>query len=510
MTPQATFTSTSGVAEGAVPVRALKLPDDYMYDGWGRRFSYAVDPSATIAGSIPSMTLSCSPITIKDSTGALRSAAAIYALISHGANGHGGYTSNGVTFNAGSVNHDEQTNCHCTNTGVSQSYPLTSFQPSGTATNFTGATYVAKVPALDPSNALNSFDDIVTFKESGQMQTLNNPVTPSFLYISDASSASIREVSATSAGIITTVAGNGGGGYSGDGGPATSAELYIPYGVAVDSSGNLYILDQWNNRIRKVTAATGIITTVAGNGTSGYSGDGGPATSAKLWWPCGIAVDSSGNIYIADGWSNNRIRKVTVATGIITTVAGNGGVGYSGDGGPATSAKLGSPQGVAVDIYGNIYIADFTNNRVRKVTISTGIITTVAGNGGYACTGSGGAATSAQLAYPSGVVVDSSGNIYIAGGCNGIWEVKAATGIITNVGLGTCAVPGSYSANLAIDSSGNLYIQDNVDLYISKMTPAGTICIVAGNGEFGSSGDGGAATSAEMYQPAGVAVFNGR
>ena len=214
------------------------------------------------------------------------------------------------------------------------------------------------------------------------------------LYIADTGNNRIRKVSAT--GIITTVAGNGSAGYSGDGGPATSAQLDGPEGVAVDGSGNLYIADTCNNRIRKVSA-TGIITTVAGNGSAGYSGDGGPATSAQLSLPAGVAVDGSGNLYIADS-GNNRIRKVS-ATGIITTVAGNGSPGYSGDGGPATSAQLNQPAGVAVDASGNLYIADSSNNRIRKVS-ATGIITTVAGNGFDGYSGDGGPATSAatQLA----------------------------------------------------------------------------------------------------------------
>ena len=162
--------------------------------------------------------------------------------------------------------------------------------------------------------------------------------------------------------------GNGTAGYSGDGGPATSAELNGPEVVALDSAGNLYIAEYYNNRIRKVAAATGIITTVAGNGTQNYSGDGGAATSAALWSPTGVAVDSANNLYIAD-FGNHRIRKVDAATGIITTVAGNGTLGYSGDGGPATSAELGDPTQVVLDSVGNLIIADPGNNRVRKVTV---------------------------------------------------------------------------------------------------------------------------------------------
>jgi sugar lactone lactonase YvrE len=168
--------------------------------------------------------------------------------------------------------------------------------------------------------------------------------------------------------VITTVAGNGTGGFLGDGGAATSAELHGPTTVAFDSSNNLYISDYYNNRIRKVAAGTGVISTVAGNGTAGYTGDGGAATAAELNVPAGVGVDSAGNLYIADQ-SNNRIRKVT--TGIITTVAGDGTAGYTGNGGPATSAELYAPVAVAVDGVGNLYIADSGNSVAREALLSS-------------------------------------------------------------------------------------------------------------------------------------------
>jgi trimeric autotransporter adhesin len=232
------------------------------------------------------------------------------------------------------------------------------------------------------------------------------------LYIADVVIHRIRMVS-NSSGIITTVAGNGTMGYSGDGGPAISATLSYPRSVTLDASENLYIADSYNSCIRKVSKSSGIITTVAGTGMSGYSGDGGLATSAALSYPRGVTVDASGNLYIADTY-NGRIRKVSKSSGIITTVAGTKDGAFSGDGGPATSARLYAPSGVTLDALGNLYIADTYNNRIRMVSESSGIITTVAGTGTYNYSGDGGLATSATLFHPSGVTVDASGNLYIA------------------------------------------------------------------------------------------------
>jgi sugar lactone lactonase YvrE len=224
------------------------------------------------------------------------------------------------------------------------------------------------------------------------------------VYIADAINNRIRKVSG---GTIITVAGNGTAGYAGDGDAAPSAELNYPTDVAVDSSGNLYICDYGNDRIRKVSGGT--ITTVAGNGTRGYRGDGGAAASAELQLPQGVAVDSSGNIFIADT-GNQRIRRVSGGT--ITTVAGNGTGGYRGDGGAATSAELNTPTEVKVDSSGNLFIADFQNNRIREV--SGGIIVTVAGSGTPGSLGDGGVAASAWLSQPSGVAVSSLRKVFIA------------------------------------------------------------------------------------------------
>jgi len=302
-------------------------------------------------------------------------------------------------------------------------------------------------------------------------------------------------------------------GYVGAGGAADQAKLYNPSGVAVDASGNLYIADTSNNCIRQVDTS-GIIETVAGDGTEGYSGDGGPATEAKLRWPRGVAVDASGNLYIADT-SNHCIWQVDTS-GIITTVAGDGIEGYSGDGGPAVQASLFDPRGVAVDASGNLYIADSYNSCIRKVDMG-GIITTVAGNGTYGYSGDGGPATEAKLRYPYGVAVDASGNLYIADLTNHCIRQVDTSGIITTVaGDGTHGYSGdggpateaklSYPRGVAVDASGNIYIADMTNNCIRQVDTSGIITTVAGDGTHGYSGDGGPTTEAKLCSPCGVAV----
>jgi len=294
------------------------------------------------------------------------------------------------------------------------------------------------------------------------------------LYIADLSGQRIRKVDTD--GIITTVAGNGNAGYRGDGVLATETRLYNPYDVAVDAAGNIYIADCSNYRVRKVDT-DGIITTVAGTGTSGYSGDGGPATAAKLGGPYSVALDVEGNLYIGDS-GNRRIRKVDT-NGIITTVAGNGITGYGGDGGPATEAYLSRLCGVAVDSAGNLYIADADNDRVRKVDAS-GIITTVAGNGYYGYSGDGGPATEAKLNCPDNVAVDAVGNLYIADNGNhrvrrvdtsGIITTVAGNGFLSYSGDGGPAIEAGLNrpGGVAVDAPGNLYIADTHNYRIRKV-----------------------------------------
>ncbi len=423
---------------------------------------------------------------------------------------------------------------------------------------------------------------------------------------------------AAATGVITTVAGNGTVGFSGDGNAAVNAQLQYPHGTAVDSAGNLYIADTSNSRIREVAAQTGIITTFAGSDLFGYAGDGGPANAAGLYQPEGVAVDGSGNVYIADTY-DQVVRKVTAGTEVISTVAGinlppgpDGG-GFSGDGGPATGAEFRLPTDVALDSAGNLYIADSNNQVIRKVTASTGLVNTVAGNGnGTPCTsfaGDGGPAASAAICFPLGISLDMAGNLYIAdngfdrirvvtaaalppasataapvvtvpagtyptpqtvtitdatpgasiyittngaapstsaSGYNGplnvsgsvtIQAVAVAPGHLTSAplsaaytitsppttviktvagngvsgftgagGPATSAQIGQITA-MASDSAGDLFFTDTLN-HVVWMATAGTgnLSIVAGNGTPGFSGDGGGATSAQLNEPSGIAV----
>ncbi len=301
------------------------------------------------------------------------------------------------------------------------------------------------------------------------------------LYIADAGDNLIREISVT--GVISTAAGSGSEGYSGDGGAATSAELDTPTGVAVDASGNLYIADTLNNCIRKVSGGT--IATIAGTGVAGFSGDGGPAAAAQLDLPAAVAVDSAGHVYIADT-NNNRIREIVGTT--INTVAGNGQQTYSGDGVQATATGLNSPSGVAVDAAFNIYIGDTENQRVRMVASATGIITTIAGTGVQGFTGDG-PALSTALANPSGVYVNASGTVYVADSDNDRIRTISGGNVTTIAGDGAEGFAGDGSASTgatldtprAVTSLGTaVFISDTLNNRVREVT-GGNIDTAAGN-----------------------------
>src|SRR5579859_5681009 len=383
------------------------------------------------------------------------------------------------------------------------------------------------------------------------------------LYLPDAQR--IRKVNSKT-GVISTIAGDGISGFSGDGGPAKQARMMYPVGIVFDAQGNLLFSDQGTNRVRKIDIR-GIISTIAGNGEYGFGGDGGPATAASLANPFGLVMDAAGNLYICDVGSN-RVRMVD-KQGIITTVAGNGTPGYDGDGGPATQASLNFPYAAIVDYGGNLYIADYNNLVVRKVD-PQGTITTFAGNGGNGCNGDGGPATQAKIGAPGGfafaagallisgngcakvravdlgtnmittvagsgagydgdgnpalatkfrgqrgLLFDSTGSLLIADrGNQRIRRLDSNTNIVTTIaggvvgdgGKGTGASLGAPNSISYHDVTGVLYIADTSHDRVRALSPTGTIMTVAGTGITGYDGDGGPATQARLNGPEAVAV----
>jgi len=314
--------------------------------------------------------------------------------------------------------------------------------------------------------------------------------------------------------LITTIAGTGVQGYNGDNIPANAAQLNRPQGLAVDAYGNIYFVDLNNCRIRKITIATGIITTIAGTGTAGYNGDNIPAATATLNYPSAVTLDVNGDIYFTDR-GNQRIRKINISTGIITTVAGNGTGGYNGDGIAATAAQLNFPNDVSFDASGNLFIADWFNHRVRKVNKATGLISTIAGTGSAGYNGDGIVATTAQIDGPCGIIFDIYGNIYFAEYFNGqrIRKITMSTGLISTIaGTGTAGyngdgIPATTAqlqgpAYIRFDGAGNLYIGDGQNSRVRKVDKVtGLISTIAGTGTAGYNGDGIAATTAQLCAP---------
>jgi DNA-binding beta-propeller fold protein YncE len=317
---------------------------------------------------------------------------------------------------------------------------------------------------------------------------------------------------------ITTVAGTGQPGGSGDGGPAAQALLNQPFDVVRDPEGNLYFSDTGNHRVRKVDARTGIITTIAGSGRNGFSGDGGPATEAQLDEPYGLALDAGGNLYVADRL-NARVRRIDRDTGRITTVAGNGRKRFSGDGGPATEAGLVEPNGLALDGRGRLFVADVADHRVRVVYLATNRIATYAGNGQGRHAGDGGHAEAASLFGPRAVEIQPDGTLYIlerqgnrlraVSPRDRIITTLAGTGQKGHSGDGGPAAQATFDGpkEMALDGRGNIFIVDTENHAIRHIdTRTQTIRTVAGTGQPGPGGDGGPAHAAQLDRPHGVAV----
>ncbi len=337
------------------------------------------------------------------------------------------------------------------------------------------------------------------------------------LYIADSGNNRIRLVDdASGPGTISTVAGVGSRGFSGDGGLAVQAQLDDPTDVKTDGT-TLWVADSLNNRVRKFVRWGGI-STVAGNGTPSLSGDGGQAALAQLGSPFAVAVDAAGNQYVADE-QNSAIRKIDLS-GVITTLAGTGVAGFSGDNGPAAGAELDSPHGVAVDAAGNVFIADTGNERVRKVDHLTGTITTIAGNGTAGFSGDAGAAALARLNFPSAVAVDAGGDVYIADTKNNRIRIVTAGAIHTYAGNGAAGYAGDNGAatasklnsptGLAIDANGNVLISDSLNNRVRSVAIGSrVITTIAGSGSQGAAGDNGPATMAQLDFPVGLAAAPG-
>jgi len=318
--------------------------------------------------------------------------------------------------------------------------------------------------------------------------------------------------------VIWTVVGTGAPGYSGDGGAARQAGLNQPFDVALDRQGNLYFAEAVNHCVRRVERGGGIITTVAGTGKAGYSGDGGPAVEAELHSPYGIALDAANNLYIVDRL-NACIRVVEAATGIIRTLAGTGQPGYAGDGGSAQQAQFQEPNDIALDGSGRAYIADVRDHRVRVVDLATGFITTFAGTGGGGSCGDGGLASQAALLGPRALAFGSAGDLYIClRNDHKVRKVDMHTGRISTVaGTGGKGYSGDAGPALqatfngpkeiAIDARDNIFLVDTENHCIRRIDAAsGLVTSVAGTGQAGGEGDGGPATSATLKRPHGACM----
>jgi sugar lactone lactonase YvrE len=404
---------------------------------------------------------------------------------------------------------------------------------TGIAIDGSGNLYIALgtygiVEKLDASGAISRFAGTGTTGFAGdgglaQVAQFRAPAALALdgagnLYIADTGNQRIRKVAAAT-GVVTTVAGGGSQNESSEGVLATSVSLGQVGGLAADFSGNLYLAS--GCRIRKVAAASGLISTVAGTGVCGFSGDQGAALIAQIGVPAALALDALGNLYFTDG---NRVRAVDALTGIIGTLAGTGAVGFSGDGGPAASAMLSSPLSVTVDAQFNVFIADTANQRVRRIDALSGIITTAAGNGTAGSEGDNGPATAAALDLPESLAVDAHGNLIVADTGNGlIRRVSASTGIISTIAGGGGSSFGGDSGpaltaqfdglrGIALDSSGSLYLADTGNCRVRKIAALiGVVSTAAGSGAAGSgcgsfSGDNGPATAATLNAPGDVAV----
>jgi len=383
MLPQANFSATNGQVEGGIPTRALQLPDSYMYDGWGRAFSFAVDPTATVKGTLPPQAGAAwcgDPLTVLDSTGVARSTQAIYVIVSHGANGHGAYTSGGAALSASSVNQNEQINCHCDNNGVSQGYPIATYQPSGNATGLTTPTYVEMAPTIDSATgadygAIDNFDDIVTFREPWQMQTQNVPLlttasttSNTCIYVEDATNHWVAQYSSNGTYLNQLSCAHAGS-------PAGTIETGGT--VALDPHGNLWLSDLSACRVTEFSPTSANNTANCPGTIGSYIRESGVWTAnpggvlGKFGDAGAVAVDNYGNIWLGDA-SGSRIEMMSGTSFTwVGQVGCNGNVGCS----PGTAdGQLGTNGGgnwnIAFDKNNNLWVTDQANGRVQEFTIN--------------------------------------------------------------------------------------------------------------------------------------------
>jgi type II secretory pathway pseudopilin PulG len=464
-TPAANFQTTGapadngayfGLVEGAVPVTTLGLPNDFMYDGWGNHISYAVRMNMTSLNAF-ALTLPpsvCGTITVNDVNGVARTTGAIYALISHGANGHGAYSRNGKVVSAGSVNANELTNCHCTSSGS-----LGTFGVSG------AMTYVQADPSVDPSSSLDSFDDIVMYKEYWQTQSPDYLLPPMgyVVYVTDQNNY----------GRIFTAAGNDvyqgqfGSGYGTTGNGTFNGATHI----AVDSSNNIWVADANDYYVEKFSSSGTFISQI---GTNGYA-------NGNLRLPWGFAFDATGNIWIADT-GNNRVQEFTSGGSWVQTIpsSGCGNVSPAGCTASSSNGQLSSPKGVAFDSSGNIWVTDYNNNRVEEFNSSGSYLTALGAgyNGVSGAIGSSGSANG-QFTTPKGIAIDSNNNIWVADyGNNRVQEFNSSGSFLNGIGAGYNGVPGSigsgsadygglsHPSDIAVTSNGLIWVTNTSMNYV--------------------------------------------
>jgi len=490
-TPSANFQAPSGSVEGGIPTRTLQLPDNYMYDGWGRKLRYAVDPTYTASKSLPASvhslcsTASAKAITVDDASGAARTTSGLYAIISHGANGHGAYTSAGVTLNAGSVNANELTNCHCNSSGAT-----TTYQP----------TYVEMAPTQDPTTTLDNFDDLVTFKEAWQMQAPNytlSQIPAQCVYVADTYNNRV-EVFNTSGTFVMGI----GAGYNGVSGSIGSpgsgnGQLTSPMGLALDTSGNLWVAE-YNNRIDEFSSIGKFIQSFGAAG--GYSG--------QFFGSRAIAIDGRANVWVTDEY-NNRVQEFSSSGNFLMSVGGTStactNCGCTGASCPTNSGsgngQFYQPYGVTVDASGNVWVADYVNYRLEQFS-NLGAYKTQFPT------------TPLNYVFPTGIHIDNAGNIWVASIGPSVQEYTSSGTLIKTIGNGYNGVSGSQGyggsgtgqlntvTDFSFDASGNIWMTDqqnnrvveynNAGSYLTEFGSAGTA-----NGQFNSS-----------YSPSGIAIGN--